>query len=111
MPNLQDRTVLLTGAAGGIGRVLAKALLESGAAVVAADVDAAGLDRLGQAENLVIRVLDIADPAACETAVRETAARFGTLDILVNNDTLGIQILHKTCMTDLVRIDEITPAF
>jgi NAD(P)-dependent dehydrogenase (short-subunit alcohol dehydrogenase family) len=111
MPNLQDRTVLLTGAAGGIGRVLAKAFLESGAAVVAADVDAAGLERLGQAENLVIRVLDIADPAACETAVRETAARFGTLDILINNGALGMQMLRETCMTDLVRIEEITPEF
>jgi NAD(P)-dependent dehydrogenase (short-subunit alcohol dehydrogenase family) len=111
MPNLQDRTVLLTGAAGGIGRVLAKAFLESGAAVVAADVDAAGLERLGQAENLVIRVLDIADPAACETAVRETAARFGTLDILINNGALGMQVLRETCMTDLVRIEEITPEF
>ena len=111
MPNFQDRTVLLTGAAGGIGRVLAKAFLESGAAVVAADVDAAGLERLGQAENLVIRVLDIADPAACETAVRETAARFGTLDILINNGALGMQVLRETCMTDLVRIEEITPEF
>jgi NAD(P)-dependent dehydrogenase (short-subunit alcohol dehydrogenase family) len=111
MPNLQDRTVLLTGAGGGIGRVLAKAFLESGAAVVAADVDAAGLERLGQAENLVIRVLDIADPAACEAAVRETAARFGTLDILINNGALGMQVLRETCMTDLVRIDEITPEF
>jgi len=111
MPNLQDRTVLLTGAAGGIGRVLAKAFLESGAAVVAADVDAAGLERLGQAENLVIRVLDIADPAACETAVRETAARFGTLDILINNGALGMQVLRETCMNDLVRIEEITPEF
>jgi NAD(P)-dependent dehydrogenase (short-subunit alcohol dehydrogenase family) len=111
MPNLQDRTVLLTGAAGGIGRVLAKAFLESGAAVVAADVDAAGLERLGQAENLVIRVLDIADPAACESAVRETAARFGTLDILINNGALGMQVLRETCMTDLVRIDEIKPEF
>jgi NAD(P)-dependent dehydrogenase (short-subunit alcohol dehydrogenase family) len=111
MPILQGRTVLLTGAAGGIGRVLAKAFLESGAAVVAADVDAAGLERLGRAENLVARVLDIADPAACEAAVRETAARFGTLDILVNNGALGMQVLRETCMTDLVRIDEITPAF
>jgi NAD(P)-dependent dehydrogenase (short-subunit alcohol dehydrogenase family) len=91
--------------------VLAKAFLESGAAVVAADVDAAGLERLGQAENLVIRVLDIADPAACEAAVRETAARFGTLDILINNGALGMQVLRETCMTDLVRIDEITPEF
>lgn len=111
MPNLQDRTILLTGAAGGIGRVLAKAFLESGATVVAADVDAAGLERLGHAENLVARVMDVADPAACEAAVRETTTRFGTLDILINNGALGMQVLRETCMTDLVRIEEITPEF
>jgi len=111
MPNLQDRTVLLTGASGGIGRVLAKAFLESGAAVVAADVDAAGLERLGQAENLVTRVFDVADPAACEAAVREATARFGTLDILINNGALGMNALREDCMTNLVRIEEITPEF
>jgi NAD(P)-dependent dehydrogenase (short-subunit alcohol dehydrogenase family) len=111
MPNLQGRTVLLTGAAGGIGRVLVKAFLDSGAAVVAADVDAAGLDGLGPAGRLVTRVLDIGDPAACESAVREAEKRFGALDILVNNGALGMQVLRETCMTDLVRIDEITPEF
>jgi len=111
MPNLQGRTVLLTGAAGGIGRVLAKAFLESGAAVVAADVDAAGLQRLEPAERLVTRVLDIAHPAACEAVVKETAKRFGALDILINNGALGMQVLREDCMTNLVRIDEITPEF
>jgi NAD(P)-dependent dehydrogenase (short-subunit alcohol dehydrogenase family) len=104
--DLDGRKVFLTGAAGGIGRVLVKAFLESGATVVAADVDAAGLEQLATAKSLVTRVLDIADPAACETAVRETQP-----DILVNNGALGMQVLRETCMTDLVRIEEITPEF
>jgi NAD(P)-dependent dehydrogenase (short-subunit alcohol dehydrogenase family) len=103
---LEGRCVLLTGAAGGIGRVLAKAFLESGAAVVAADIDAAGLAKLGPADRLVTRVLDVADPAACESAVREAR-----IDILVNNAGMGMQQLRETCMTDLVRIEEITPEF
>lgn len=111
MHNLQGRTALLTGAAGGIGRVLAKAFLASGATVVAADVDAAGLEKLEQSERLVTRVLDIADPAACAAAVREAQNRFGALDILINNGALGMQVLRETCMTDLVRIDEIAPEF
>jgi NAD(P)-dependent dehydrogenase (short-subunit alcohol dehydrogenase family) len=73
---------------------------------VAADVDAAGLERLQRSERLVTRILDIADPAACEAAVGE-----GEIDILVNNGALGMQVLRETCMTDLVRIDEITPEF
>ena len=104
--DLKGRTVLLTGAAGGIGRVLVEAFLASGARLIAADVDAVGLKRLGRAERLVTRVLDIADPAACEQAVRET-----DIDILVNNAALGMQVLRETCMTDLVRIEEITPEF
>ena len=89
--NLQGRSVLLTGAAGGIGRVLAKAFLDSGATVIAADVDAAGLAKLGPAERLVTRVLDIADPAACESVVREAQ-----IDVLVNNGALGMQVLRET---------------
>lgn len=104
--DLQGRSVFLTGAAGGIGRVLAKAFLESGATVIAADVDAAGLAKLGPAEKLVTRILDIADPAACESAVRDAQ-----IDILINNGALGLQVLRETCMTDLVRIEEITPEF
>lgn len=104
--DLNGRTVLLTGAAGGIGRVLTKAFLDAGAAVVAADVDAAGLARLGPAPGLATRVLDIADAAACEAAVREAP-----VDILINNAALGMHLLRETCMTELVRIEEITPEF
>jgi NAD(P)-dependent dehydrogenase (short-subunit alcohol dehydrogenase family) len=104
--NLQGRSIFLTGAAGGIGRVLARAFLDSGATVIAADVDAVGLAKLGPAERLVTRVLDIADPAACESVVREAQ-----IDVLINNGALGMQVLRETCMTDLVRIDEITPEF
>jgi len=104
--DLDGRTVLLTGAAGGIGRVLAQAFLDCGATVIAADVDAAGLGKLAPAPKLATRVLDISDPAACESAVREAQ-----VDILINNAGMGMQQLRETCMTDLVRIEEITPEF
>jgi NAD(P)-dependent dehydrogenase (short-subunit alcohol dehydrogenase family) len=104
--NLQGRCVLLTGAAGGIGRELTRSFLDSGARVVAADIDAVGLAKLEPGERLVTRVLDIADPAACESAVRDAQ-----IDILVNNAALGLPALREDCMTNLVRIEEITPGF
>jgi NAD(P)-dependent dehydrogenase (short-subunit alcohol dehydrogenase family) len=83
-------TVLVTGAAGGLGRAIALRFAAAGAAVVALDKDAAGvaglgaeLDRLGAAHLAL--PCDITDAAACARAVGSAVERFGCLDVLVNN--------------------------
>jgi 3-oxoacyl-[acyl-carrier protein] reductase len=91
MAALAGKAALVTGGSRGIGAAIARGLARAGASValtylrsgeqaqaVAADIEAAG----GRAR--AIRV-DSADPAAVERAVRETAAAFGRLDILVNS--------------------------
>ena len=110
------RTVFLTGAAGGFGRALAIAYLKAGAAVVATDVSSQGLAELHRqleavnlAERCLTRVLDISDCAACEAAVAEAQARFGTIDILINNGAVGMGVIRDDHMTNLVTIDEIEP--
>lgn len=115
--DLSDRSVLLTGAAGGIGRELTKAFLGAGAAVMATDLDEVGLDALArqlarhpQCGRLVTRVLDISDRAACEKAVKAASDRFGSLEILVNNAAMGMQLIREDCMTNLVGIEEVAPA-
>lgn len=115
--SLGGRTVFLTGAAGGFGRTLSRGFLEAGASVVATDVSQAGLDDLqssldgnGLAERLMTRALDISDCAACEAAVSEAAARFGAVDILINNGAMGMGVIREDHMTNLVSIDEIEPA-
>lgn len=75
-------TVLVVGAASGIGRATALACAAAGAAVVAADIDAAGLGTL-QAAGLRTAVLDIADSAAVDALVRDTAGRSGRIDAAV----------------------------
>jgi NAD(P)-dependent dehydrogenase (short-subunit alcohol dehydrogenase family) len=116
MPSLSGRTALVTGAAGGIGRELVRALLGAGANVMAADVDDAGLQRLaetmlaeGLAERLATRRLDISDQPACAAAVEATRERFGSLDILVNNGALGMGVIREDHMANLVDIEEIAP--
>jgi NAD(P)-dependent dehydrogenase (short-subunit alcohol dehydrogenase family) len=96
MPS-SSRVVLLTGAAGGIGRVMTDALLAAGHRVAAVDRDAAGLDRLeavaaahGAVDRLQRIAADLADEAACRQAVAAARARFGTVDAVINNAGIGM---------------------
>lgn len=84
-------TVLVTGAAAGIGRAIAVRFARAGYRVGAYDVDAAGLDtlaaELGDLEVPVVTgILDVRDAAAWQERLQElTAASDGSLDVLVNN--------------------------
>ncbi|MFV0434674.1 MAG: SDR family NAD(P)-dependent oxidoreductase [Leucobacter sp.] len=85
------RTVLITGGAGGIGKGIARAFVETGDRVIVADRDAAAAqaaaDELG-AEPLA---LDISDAASVEAAFTALSQR-GGVDVLVNN--AGILSVH-----------------
>jgi NAD(P)-dependent dehydrogenase (short-subunit alcohol dehydrogenase family) len=116
MQTLSGRTALVTGAAGGIGRELVRALLIAGANVMAADIADDRLRELaramageGLAERLMSRSLDISDQRSCVAAVEAARGRFGTLDILVNNGALGMGAIRDDHMTKLVSIEEIAP--
>jgi NAD(P)-dependent dehydrogenase (short-subunit alcohol dehydrogenase family) len=82
---MDGRVVLITGAAGGIGRATAARFHGQGDTVVLTDIDAEGLaavaGELGGADAIVGDVTVVAD---CERIVRETVERHGRLDVLVN---------------------------
>lgn len=79
-PPLAGRTALVTGAASGIGRAAASALLAQGAAVVGLDLQPSALDGdyLGIAGDAIV-------PEVVRSAVELAAQRFGGLDVLVSN--------------------------
>ena len=112
---LSGRVAVVTGAAGGFGRVLVQALLAEGARVSALDVSESGLVALASSvgvrseEAFLAKVTDIADYAACEAAVEDTIDRLGGLHILVNNGALGMREIRADHMISLVDIREITP--
>jgi 3-oxoacyl-[acyl-carrier protein] reductase len=85
--DLSGQTALVTGASGGIGGAIAKALHRQGAEVMVAGTRSAALAAL--ASDLGARVhvglADFADAVAPERLVREAEAAMGRVDILVNN--------------------------
>src|SRR5579864_4251859 len=84
MFDLSGKTALITGASGGIGSAIARALHRQGAAVLLAGTRQAVLEALA-AERVRIHAADLADPAAADALVKDAEAALGKLDILVNN--------------------------
>jgi 3-oxoacyl-[acyl-carrier protein] reductase len=102
MFSLKDKVALVTGASQGIGRATARALAEAGAKVAAAARNADKLASLvaeieaAGGEALAVP-MDVADAAQVKAAFQTLLAKFGRLDILVNNaaitrDTLALRM-------------------
>src|SRR3954449_12318662 len=82
----EQKVFLITGASRGLGVDLARAALDAGHVVVATgrstDSVAAAT---GSHDELLVAQLDVTDPASAQAAVDAAIARFGRIDVLVNN--------------------------
>ena len=79
---LDGRVALVTGAAQGIGRAIAAALVEAGARVHLADRDRDGVERAGVELGCPAHVADLSDRGAAAGIVRAVVAAEGRLDVL-----------------------------
>ncbi len=98
---LDGRTILITGAARGLGREMALAASARGARLVLADIDETGgaetaalIDR--DSGSARFSAVDLGDPASIERLAGDIAGREGTLDGLVNNGAIATGIGGKT---------------
>lgn len=82
--SFDNRVALVTGAAQGIGRAIATALVESGAKVHLADIDAEGVAATAKAIGAVAHAVDLGSPEAAQKLIAEIVAASGKLDILVH---------------------------
>jgi NAD(P)-dependent dehydrogenase (short-subunit alcohol dehydrogenase family) len=90
MSSLAERTVMVTGAGGGIGSTTALALARAGATVIAADVNAdAGKHTVdcisAEGWSAEFAELDVSDEASWTSAVEEVTRRHGPITGLINN--------------------------
>ena len=82
---MSERVWMITGASRGIGAEIAKAVLASGDKLVATARTLKGLEHLEPSEKLLSTVLDVGDERQAIEAVEAGAARFGHIDVVVNN--------------------------
>jgi 3-hydroxybutyrate dehydrogenase len=94
--NLNNKVVLITGAAGGIGRAMAKRFLAEGARVAIADLNGAQATvTAAELGGLALAVtMDVTDEASVNAGVAAVVSQWGTVDVLISN--AGVQIVHRT---------------
>jgi 2-hydroxycyclohexanecarboxyl-CoA dehydrogenase len=82
---MQDKVVLVTGGAGGIGAALCRGFGKEGCKVAVFDLDAAGAERVAVEAGGKAWTVDISDQARVVAAVADVERDLGPIDVLVNN--------------------------
>lgn len=106
---LTDKAALVTGASGGIGQAIAKALHDQGATVTLTGTREAVLQEVAAGlggERVHVIPANLADAAEADRLVKEAEAAMGSLDILVNNagltrDNLALRMKEEDFQTVL----------
>jgi A-factor type gamma-butyrolactone 1'-reductase (1S-forming) len=113
-PMLDGKTCIITGAAGGIGRVTAFTFAREGARLMLTDIDGdrgqALADELAQlGVEVDFTAADTRDAASCDAFVAQAISRFGRIDVAFNNaGHIGVLgLMHDYDRTELQRIVDI----
>lgn len=90
MARLQDKVVIVTGGAQGLGEGIARRLSEEGASLVIADINGAKAQSVAdsltkEGRPAIAATLDVAERKQMRAAVQKTVERFGRLDVMFNN--------------------------
>jgi len=109
MRNFKNKTVLITGAASGIGRALTIAFAKEYATVIATDKNEVGLTEtyaLAKSDNVQTFVLDVADKEAITVFYQSLVSKNSLIDVLINNAGMALEPIafDKVPITDYEKI-------
>ena len=111
-----QRVAIVTGAAGGIGKAMTRALLAAGIRVAGVDRDREPLEALaasareqGKAAELLTIAADLTDDFRRRRITKATRVKFGRIDILVNNAGIGPGAIRPDSWQRPLKFWEITP--
>src|SRR5882672_7030029 len=103
--NLKSKVAVVTGAASGIGREIARTFCRAGAKVVFADLNQAGAAaaaaELGDVDSAIGVGMDVTDETQVDAGMAAAVAAFGSIDILVSN--AGIQTVGPLDQFEFVK--------
>lgn len=100
---MDKKTVLITGCSSGLGKLTAKTFYANGWNVIATMRSPAGETELTELDDVLVARLDVTDPESVQQAVDEGIARFGAIDVLVNNAGFGGHALFEQYPAETVR--------
>lgn len=96
--SLTNKVAIITGASSGIGKALAEILIQKGAKV---SLCARNFNQLQDTyqkispENILLKCVDVAQEDQCKKWIEETIAKFGRIDILINNAGMSMRALFR----------------
>ena len=85
---LKDKTILITGAANGLGKAWAENFYKEGAKVFGCDVDAEGLSAL-EDQGIKTQIVDVSAPDEVKSFIESAFKLTGRVDVLFNNAGMG----------------------
>lgn len=105
----EGRSAIVTGAAQGLGRVIARRLAEEGADVLICDIQEARVERAAErlqdetGRRVIAMAGDLSEPEAAEAMARTALDAFGRIDTLVNNAAALIRMPFEEFTEDLMQ--------